>query len=364
MSKAEYNPDWIPPPGATIEDLLSRRKVARPRQAILERLGPGKADQLFKGQLEIGSEIAAFLAQEVGLTMSFWLERERLYREALDRRKYEQQFLAELPLDEMKSRAYIQPVRSHVETVDEVVKFFGKADPESCREHIEQLPNAIKQKTSRTIVSRPGPLAVWIRAGEIEAERTECATWSPQRLQTLLPEFRKLTRTKDPAKYLPELKVLCQACGIALAVVRAPNGCSARGAVRFLSAEKAMLLVSYRHLSDDQFWFSFFHELAHLLLHPQAHERIIVDDWEDSQTKEEIEADQYAGLVLIPAEHQPKLASLNDERSIIAFARQLGISRGIVVGQMQHKKIIGYHNFNRLKIYYQWSSRNEIEQKE
>lgn len=363
MSKADYNPDWIPPPGATIEDLLSRRELVRPRQVIVERLGPGSAQQLLSGKLEINADIAAFLAQEIGLTKSFWLERERLYREALARRKYEQQFLAEFPLAEMKTRALIPPVRSHAEIVDEVVKFFGKDDPESILEHIEQLPQAIKQKTSTTIVSRPGSLAVWIRAGEIEAERTVCSTWSRQRLQALLPELRKLTRTKNPAKFLPELKAHCQGCGIALVVVRVPDGCRARGAVRFMSADKAMVLVSFRHLSDDQFWFSFFHELAHLLLHPTEHV-IVDDDLEDSQTQEEVEADLYAGQILIPAEFKPELASLRDERSIIAFARKLGISRGIVVGQMQHNKIIGHHQFNRLKITYQWNSHNEIEQKE
>ncbi|WP_437765800.1 ImmA/IrrE family metallo-endopeptidase [Sorangium sp. So ce281] len=362
MSKAEYDPDWIPPPGATIEDLLSRKASARPRQVIIERFGRGMAQQLFDGKLGIDSDVAAFLAHAVGLSKSFWLEREKLYREALDHRQREQQLLAQLPLDEMKSRAFIQPVQSHAETVDEVVKFFGKDDPESCHEHIEQLPRTIKQKTSRAITSHPGSLAVWIRAGEIEADQIECAAWNPERLQNLMPELRRLTRTEDPAQYLPELKRLCQSCGIALAVVRPPHGCSARGAVRFLSTAKAMLLLSYRHLSNDQFWFSFFHELAHLLLHSRG--SIIVDDWEDSETKEEHEADQYAAQILIPSEFQTWLTSLRDERSIISFARRIGVSRGIVVGQMQHKRIVEYQKFNRLKIYYQWNSHNEIELKE
>ncbi|MFX9089566.1 ImmA/IrrE family metallo-endopeptidase, partial [Acinetobacter baumannii] len=34
-----------------------------------------------------------------------------------------------------------------------------------------------------------------------------------------------------------------------------------------LTPEKAMVLLSFRHLSDDHFWFTLFHEFAHLLLH-------------------------------------------------------------------------------------------------
>ena len=362
MSKTAYNPDWIPPPGATIEDLLSRKGSARNREAILQRLGPGMAQQLFDGRLGIESDIATLLAQEVGLSRSFWLERERLYREALSRRKSEQMMLNELPLNEMKSRELIRPLRSHAEIVDEVVKFFGMEDSDSVSDHIEQLPKGIKQKTSRTIVSRPGPLAVWIRAGEIDADRIKCAAWSRQGLLNQMPAFRKLTRTKDPARYLPELRQLCQSCGVAFTVVRAPSGCVARGAVRFVSADKAMLLLSYRHLTDDHFWFSFFHELAHLILHPQH--RIIVDDWEDSQTKEDVEADQYAGQILIPPEHQAELRTLHDDRSIIEFAQRVGTSRGIVVGQMQNQKIVGHHQYNHLKLYYHWNSRDQIVRKE
>lgn len=359
MTKAKYSPDWIPPPGATIEDLLA--SSARSRQALIEQLGTATSEKLFTGRFGINSEMATYLAREVGLSKSFWLEREKLYREALERRKFEKKLLSDLPLREMKSRSFIKAVRSHAEDVDEVVRFFGEDSPESCRTHIDLLPVAIKQKASRAIVSRPGSLAVWIRAGEIEAEQVQCKHWNRQRLKETVQKFRQLTRKKNPASFLPELKRLCQNCGVALVIVRPPNGCTARGAVKRLSPEKMMLLLSFRHLSDDQFWFSFFHEIAHLLLHPL--ENIIIDDWEDSITNEELEADQYAAEILIPREFHADLAMLRDDRSIIRFARQLGISRGIVVGQMQFKKIVGFNRFTHLKVFYQWNSHDEVERK-
>jgi HTH-type transcriptional regulator / antitoxin HigA len=362
MSKNNYNPDWIPPPGATVEDLLSRSSVADPLLLIARHLGHERAEKLVDGQLPIDLDIARLLASKVGLSVTFWLERERLYRTALAQRHVEKQLLSELPLDEMRKRALIKPLYSHAEEVAEVVEFFGKNDFESCREHVEHLPELIKQKTSQTIASRPGALAVWIRAGELEASQTECASWSAERLRGMLPEFRKLTRTEDPRKYLPALKTLCQDCGIAFVVLRALNGCRARGAVKFISPEKVMLLVSYRHLRDDQFWFSFFHELAHLLLHADGG-TVVDDDWDDSVTREEVEADQFAADVLIPPQHQSVLLSLRDDRSIIQFARRVGVSRGVVVGQMQYKKIIGFESFNHLKTHYRWGDADQVERK-
>ncbi|WP_163787634.1 ImmA/IrrE family metallo-endopeptidase, partial [Myxococcus vastator] len=266
MNKVKFDSDWIPPPGATVADLISRGTAHNSHRAIVEHLGSKKAEMLFEGHLELDSKLASFLADTVGLSVSFWLEREKIYRADLVQRQAEKQLLDQLPLDEMRARSFIQPVHSHAETIAEVVQFFGKEDPKSCRETIEQLPTLVRQKTSRALTSHPGSLAVWLRAGELEATRTECADWSPKKLRELLPEFRKLTRTEDPRRFLPKIKSLCQACGIAFVVSRATSGCRARGAVRLLSATKIMLLLSFRHLSDDQFWFTFFHELGHLLL--------------------------------------------------------------------------------------------------
>ncbi len=242
MSRFEYDPDWIPPPGATIDDLLSRKSSSDARSLILKHLGDNRIRMLLEGQHQIDATLASVLEHSVGLSASFWLERERLYRAALAQRQSEKQFLDELPLEEMKRRTLIKPLHSHAETVAEVVEFFGSCDPETFQAHVEQLPALIKQKASRTIVSRRGSLAVWVRAGEIEAGRVQCAEWDRDLLQDMLPEFRKLTRIEDPRKYLPELRNLCQRCGIAFVVVRAFSGCSARGVVKFISSKKAIRL--------------------------------------------------------------------------------------------------------------------------
>jgi len=55
------------------------------------------------------------------------------------------------------------------------------------------------------------------------------------------------------------------------------------------------------------------------------------------------------------------LRTLSDARSIIAFARRIGVSRGIVVGQMQHRGLLRQDYFNNLKVHYRWNASNEIE---
>ena len=168
--------------------------------------------------------------------------------------------------------------------------------------------------------------------------------------------MRRLTRTKDPKRFIPELIRRCAECGVAVAVVRAPAGCRASGATRFLSPDRALLLLSFRYLSDDQFWFTFFHELGHLLLHGET--ELFLEDLDVSGEKDkyESEANSFAESLIIPPEFKRDLTEVRLEmRSLVRLAHKIGVSAGLVVGQLQHSGRIPQRHFNGLKVRYDWS---------
>ena len=137
----------------------------------------------------------------------------------------------------------------------------------------------------------------------------------------------------------------------AFVVVRTPKGCHASGATRFTSDSKAILQLSARHLTDDHFWFSFFHEAAHLLLHGK---RLFLE-MKDVASAEEREADLFAEQMLIPQEWRKEFEALRGRaRDVVRFARQIGIAPGIVVGQLQHKGWLAANRLNWLKRRYLW----------
>jgi Zn-dependent peptidase ImmA (M78 family) len=130
--------------------------------------------------------------------------------------------------------------------------------------------------------------------------------------------------------------------------VRTPVGCAASGATRFVSSNKAMVILSFRYLSDDHFWFTFFHEIGHLLLHKAN--LTFIDGEESLSNKMEKEANDFSERALIPESRRDELMDLKAAReSIIRFAYSVGVSAGIVVGQLQHHKIIGPNQMNFLK---------------
>jgi Zn-dependent peptidase ImmA (M78 family) len=109
--------------------------------------------------------------------------------------------------------------------------------------------------------------------------------------------------------------------------------------------------LSDRYKTNDHFWFSFFHEAGHILLHGK---RTLFLEGQDKDIRDKIkekEADVFAANFLIaPRDWQRFIAnnSLN-RKAINQFAEQLGIHPGIIVGRMQHEQIISYQNCNDLK---------------
>lgn len=359
MNYLKYSPDWIPPPGATIENVL-RNDTGSKRAVLCEAVG-SQIESLLSGEREIDQELAKLLERSLGLADSFWLERERLYRKKLLSREQEVVFLKNLPLRDMApySDAHLAP--SHCEKIHEVVKFFGMENADECQSRIETLVATARQKASVTFSSIPESLAAWIRMGEITVAKQKYAPLNLNRIDELLPVFRGLTRIEEPARFLPRLTECLNSCGVLLAVVKPPSGCTARGVVKFLNSDTVMILLSGRHLSNDHLWFSFFHELAHLILrHVGTKDEYVDDSLGDSLSEMERLADSFAADVLIPSHHRREFKHLKDARSIVKFAQNIGIARGVVVGQMQRANRISYSEFNSLKVYYEWSEERQL----
>src|SRR5207249_2328219 len=165
-----------------------------------------------------------------------------------------------------------------------------------------------------------GALAAWLRQGELQAQAVACDPWDEAKFRAVLPTLRRLTRQKDPARFIPELVASCAACGVAVVVLKAPTGCRASGATRFISSEKALLLLSFRYLSDDHFWFTFFHEAGHLLLHNR--DALVLEGVDMTSIEKENEADDFAARLLIPDDFRAAMLSLPlNGIQVIRFAK-------------------------------------------
>jgi len=149
-------------------------------------------------------------------------------------------------------------------------------------------------------------------------------------------------------------RICCEA-GVALVFTPQLPKARVSGATRWLTPELALIQLSLRYKKDDQFWFTFFHEVAHILLHGKRDVFLEGTNGEE-QEKKEAEANTWARGFLIQPDDFKKFAATNDwsHAAVDEFAREQGIAQGIVVGRMQREEIIPYSYLNGLKRTLEW----------
>lgn len=357
MKAESFHPNWASAPGETIADILHEQNLSP--QEFARRIGwtTGHVNQLLRGHAKLTMDIAIQLGRFFGVPETFWLEREAQYRQGLVRLEQElnrdgNEWLSEIPLKDMIRFGWITDSSNPISVS---LRFFGVSSIAEWRDEYSEIVKTFAFRTSPSFKSDVAAVAAWLRQGEILANHIKCQAWDAKCFREVLPTIRRLTRRKTPDSFIPELRKLCAECGVATVVLRAPTRCRASGATRFLSAHKALLLLSFRYLSDDHFWFTFFHEAGHLLLH--GHESLFLEDTGDENAREEREANEFAAKLLIPHEFGSDLQSVKpDAFQIIEFAHRIGIAPGIVVGQLQHSGKIQRYQFNNLKRRFVWSS--------
>jgi Zn-dependent peptidase ImmA (M78 family) len=86
-------------------------------------------------------------------------------------------------------------------------------------------------------------------------------------------------------------------------------------------------------------------------------EAMFLEGYDTRPTVMEQQANEFAARILVPHEFQTALLDLRaDGREIIRFARHLGVSPGIVVGQLQHLGRIKHNRLNYLKRRFEWGN--------
>jgi HTH-type transcriptional regulator/antitoxin HigA len=354
-----FVPMWASPPGRTIQARLDELGIDLFQLAEQTGTSVEVASGLLDGRVMITLDIARRLSRLIGASAEFWVSRDCQYRDDLIRVETDR-WLDDLPVQAMTRFGWISSPPDWTSRAEACLSFFGVEDVAAWRNVYEPMLAASRMRISSAVPSRDVAVAAWLRKATLEAETTATGSWNASTLRDSLGKVKALTWNKDPSDFLPKLRNLLASAGVALVVLQALPGCPASGAARFISADRAMIVVSGRFLADDQFWFTLMHEIGHLLLH--GPDQMILDDPYSSaqvDSSEEKEANQFAADALLPTEVRARVQGGKlTHRGVIELALASGVSPGIVVGQLQFVNLIGHDQLNRLKRRYKWSGAN------
>jgi HTH-type transcriptional regulator / antitoxin HigA len=360
LTKHLYKPNYGVPPGKLLEEYLQTLDISA--REFARRCGRSAklVIEIIAGKAPIEPETALQFERVLGMTADIWLSMEAAYRLRLAEVDESVRFSAEtgwarrFPLKELRKLGILRSSENASDEVKQLLAFFGAGSVDACRDRFAELAT-VSYRHSPSFESAEEPLLVWLRLGELKADDIVCDEFDRSKFLEALREIRTLT-TKTIDEFLPAVEHLCSHSGVAFALIKPLPGTALSGISRWLSPRKALIQQSMRHMANDHFWFTFFHESAHLLLHSRKAVFLDGKGYGSADPKEEEEANKWAANFLIPESAMQRfIASFeNTVDEILDFAGNQRIAPGIVVGQLQKREILGYSQMNNLKDRYKW----------
>jgi len=346
-----YRPAEVSPPGDTLAELIEERGIAQAELARRMGRPVNAVNEMVLGAKEITEDTALELERVLGTPAHFWLAREARYREFLARQRDAEraesriEWLDKLPLKQLQEAGYLPKGRLtpafKASLIDPVLKFFGVASPEGWEVQYGRVQAAFRRANPAKQTDNAA-ITAWLRLGEIAALSADLPAYNAETLQANIMPMRKLS-TQPATEIGAGLKALCGQAGVVLLFVPHFSGTHVSGVARWLG-ERPLIQLSLLGKWSDVFWFSFFHEVAHILKHPKR--AVFLDDASSGaevESREEKEANQFAAEVLIAPADRQRIGQIDISLAgVKAFAKEIDIHPGIVVGCLQHMGLVPY----------------------
>ena len=347
-----FSPDYAIHPGEILDETLESRGIKKTVFAEKCGISNKTVSLIIHGKSSITPEMAIKFERALGTSASLWINLNTDYDLHLARKTEKLQIIKQkewinkFPVAQLINYGIIPKRSDVVDSITDLLSFFGVANISAWNDHYLS-PNVAYRK-SATFKGRSESVATWLRIGEKFSEQIDCSPFDKENFKNSLTEIRALTTT--PIQHFQkEMIELCKKSGVALVFVPEFPKTHISGVTKWLTKDKAMIILSLRHKMEDHFWFSFFHEAAHILLHGKTD--IFIENNKKNSSKKELEADKFASNILIPPSLLTNFVKYEtiSHVKVCELAEKINLSPGILVGRLQHDKIIPYTWLNKLK---------------
>lgn len=353
-----WSPNWATHPGEHLAEQIEARGWSQADFARLANLTPKLVSTIISGRNPVTPETAIKLERVLGLKAEIWtrlqanwdLFEARAQERAADAET--EAWVGQFPIRELQARGRL-PKTADVGTLKErLLRLFGIGAIEAYPQKLASL--MVRHRQSRAHPVSEHHVAVWLMLGEEKARAMAVPSFDAERFVAAAQEIRALTVT-EPSKFESRMWTLCREAGVALVFEKPISQTRLYGSARWFDRERAIIQMSLRMKSNDHFWWTFFHEAAHLVLHRG---RNFVDEEDNPDDQFEREADQWAEEMLVGRERFDRFAAgqPRSEAAVRRFADDVGIHPGIIVGMLQHRRVLPHTHLNKLKTRFRWAS--------
>ena len=347
------------PPGDFIREELESRDWKQEDLAKIVDLSPKHVSRIITGADALSQDVAARLASAFGQSAQYWMNLETQYRARLmaptpQTRQIEARALiySHMPIREMVRLGWIKDAgRNATALIAEVLSFWGMteldfgfmdAEMSMCMRSSEAFRRRFNARHAMT----------WLRKARLEADRISAGDAAldrsaAEKVAGKIPAYS--IAPNGIADFLRDLKT----CGVRFVCVPHLPQTFLDGAA-FYHGNQAVAAYTLRYDRVDNFWFVMAHELGHICKHLRKAKPEFLDsvDCDDHANDLESAANAFAQTCLGMADMLSFAKSSRrrlTEARILDYAEEAGVHPGIVVGFLQHEKLLSNRNLNDLK---------------
>lgn len=352
--------DLIIHPGETLNDIIEQRGINQSELAKRTGFSTKHISSVLSGSDNISTKFAKSLEYALGIDMMFWINLQNIYNQEI--LEYEES--NQISDEEISIYKKLKDIVSYFSKIGIIDKCLNNTPYMIIQlrkalqvSNLTSIPKMIRNSAFRVSTSTNIDVYVlfaWKRLCELKSQEKEINNpFDAEKLKRSIDDIKKVMFL--PASQIEKkLSELFANCGITFSIVKHFKGAPVQGLISKSNDGHINLCMTIRMAFSDIFWFTLFHEIAHIL-NEDFHDQPI--DYDFGKDDAEKQADLFASNVLINDQDYQDFLKTKDFsiEHITHFAKSQKVKPYIVIGRLQKEKILDYAIYSNYKERYSWA---------
>ena len=348
IKQNQYFPQSVPHPGETLAEKLEEMEMPKKEFALRTGKPEKTIIAIVNGKSSITPDMAVQFENVTKIPANFWMNHQRGYDEYLAREKRQtviQEALAwakQFPLADMIKNGWLPQVNTIEEKTMESLAFFGFSNHTAWEDYYFNQQLKVAFRISLAHIKEPYAISAWLRKGELQAAELQVGKYSEKKFKDALPKLKAIM-ANHPEDFFCQLQSICSEAGVKVVHTPCINKAPISGSTRWLN-DSPFIQLTGRYNRNDIFWFTFFHEAGHIILHGKKDIFLENLEYSDKDLEKENEADLFAIKWTFSDEEEVEVidALPLKNHDIKKFANKFKTHPAIIIGRLQRKKLIDF----------------------
>ena len=354
-NKIGLSRDFIIHPGETLKEMIEERNMNQNELAIRCGVSEKHISTVLNGQKNISVDFARKLEYALGIDSIFWINLQTNYdKELLEFQEINQITKEELDIfyslkDIIKEYIRYGFVEKGLCVTDELIQI-RKVLNISNLTNIYKFSHLGVFRIQSTNSVNQYALFAWEKLCDLIDNNNSISNdeFNIDKLIYLIPEIKKIMFSEEQ-DIVKKLQDIFSNCGISFYIVKHFNGVPVQGYIKKNNRNGLSMYITNRRKYADIFWFTVFHEIAHII-NGDVKKYIIDFDNHDIENN----TNKLAQDLLLKEEKYNAFIKENNFtiNSIINFAKNESIQPYIVIGRLMKDNYIKYSDYSNYRQLY------------